>query len=304
MNRTKASEPEFSTALFVPILATFLNKEIKFLPSGLETTAEEVTEPGIYLMENTRFHDFETKPEKRPDGFKLAFPIDVYCNEAFSCSHRAHTSITGIIAPIMCVGHQVLREVLCMDRILGRAGDKVVAVIGGSKMEDKIPMLQSLNKRVDVIFIGGNNVNAIFKDPSLLDQVRGGRAEIVLLEDGFGNTSPSDPPAYAESAGSSTFPLYDAGPIGLNKLAHWVNKADVIFWNGALGITEHPFYKNGSESLVHLLKQCPGDVVIGGGDTAGFVNNYDTDFYHVSTGGGASIDYITKETLVGITYYD
>eukprot|EP00615_Pteridomonas_danica_P006231 CAMPEP_0114359424 /NCGR_PEP_ID=MMETSP0101-20121206/23005_1 /TAXON_ID=38822 ORGANISM="Pteridomonas danica, Strain PT" /NCGR_SAMPLE_ID=MMETSP0101 /ASSEMBLY_ACC=CAM_ASM_000211 /LENGTH=695 /DNA_ID=CAMNT_0001502957 /DNA_START=72 /DNA_END=2159 /DNA_ORIENTATION=- len=301
--RPKASEPEFSTKLFLPHLTKFLNREIKFLPSGLETTAEEITEDGVYLMENTRFHDFETKPDKRPD-FKLAFPVDVYCNEAFSCSHRAHTSITGIKAPLMCVGHQVLREVLCMDRILGRAGDKVVAVIGGSKMEDKIPMLQSLNQRVDVIFIGGNNVNAIFKDPSLLDQVRGGRAEIVLLEDGFGNTTPSDAPQYADNAGTSSFPLYDAGPVGLNKLAFWVNKADVIFWNGALGITEHPFYKNGSESLLHLLKQCPGDVVIGGGDTAGFVSNYDTDFYHVSTGGGASIDYITKQTLVGITYYD
>ena len=100
--------------------------------------------------------------------------------------------------------------------------------------------------------------------------------------------------------------------MSLNKLSWWVNKADIVFWNGALGITEHPFYKNGSEQLVHLLGQCPGDVVIGGGDTAGFVQGAGTDgedfttkydFFHISTGGGASIDYLTSETLPGIAYY-
>jgi hypothetical protein len=82
--------------------------------------------------------------------------------------------------------------------------------------------------------------------------------------------------------------------------------SQVIFWNGALGITEHPFYKNGSEQLVHLLGQCPGDVVIGGGDTAGFVQNFTDkyDFFHISTGGGASIDDLTSETLPGIAYYE
>ena len=101
--------------------------------------------------------------------------------------------------------------------------------------------------------------------------------------------------------------------MSLNKLSWWVNKADIVFWNGALGITEHPFYKNGSEQLVHLLGQCPGDVVIGGGDTAGFVQGAGTDgedftkkydFFHISTGGGASIDYLTSETLPGIAYYE
>ena len=84
-----------------------------------------------------------------------------------------------------------------------------------------------------------------------------------------------------------------------------MQKADIVFWNGALGITEHDFYRNGSESLLRLLDTAPGDVVIGGGDTAGFVAQFpEASFYHVSTGGGASIDYLSQETLVGIAYYD
>jgi 3-phosphoglycerate kinase len=192
-----------------------------------------------------------------------------------------------------------------LDRILGRAGEVSVAICGGSKVEDKLPMLKTLSRRVDLIAIGGNNVNAIAKDPSLLDGIRGNRAEILIMSDGFGNASPDDPPLYAADAAKAPHNLFDAGPASLNKLAAWLTRADIVFWNGALGITEHPFYRNGSESLVHLLKQCPGDVVIGGGDTAGFVSQFpEASFYHVSTGGGASIDYLTQETLVGITYYD
>ena len=303
-----------STLRFVAILSDLLGLPVTFLPKGLETPAEEVGEgaaagggggggPMVYLMENTRFHPFEEKPAKLPD-FKLAFPVDVFVNEAFSASHRDHMSVTHIKAKDMCNGFQLLREVLCLDRILGRAGETVVAVVGGSKMEDKIPMLQTLRDRVDLIAIGGNNVNAITKNPSLLDPVRGSRAQILLLDDGFGNATPDMEPLYAADAATASHPLMDAGPKGLNKLAAWVNKADIVFWNGALGITEHPFYKQGSEALVHLLKQAPGNVVIGGGDTAGFVNDYPVDFFHVSTGGGASIDYLTKESLVGICYYD
>ena len=201
---------------------------------------------------------------------------------------------------------------MCLDRVLGRAGEVSVAIIGGSKVSDKLPMLKNLSRRVDMIAIGGNNVNAITADPSLLDDISNGRAKILLLDDGFGNASPNDePPMYFPRASEARYPLFDAGPISLNKLAWWVNKADIIFWNGALGITEHPFYKNGTEALVHLLGQCPGDVVIGGGDTAGFVQgssgvDYSEkyDFYHISTGGGASIEYLTAETLPGIAYHD
>ena len=75
--------------------------------------------------------------------------------------------------------------------------------------------------------------------------------------------------------------------------------SDIIFWNGTLGIIEHKFFKNGSETLLNMLNNCNSKVIIGGGDTSGFVNKYQNNFYHISTGGGASIDYIGNETLPG-----
>jgi len=316
-----------STQRFVPILSALLGRKVHFVPEGLSATEAQLSvgdnegasggggngnggDAGgtVYLLENTRFHDFETKPPTSlAPGWAFAppFTVDVFVNEAFSASHRAHTSVTGLAAPVKCLGLQFLREVLCLDRILGRAGEVSVAICGGSKVDDKLPMLKTLSKRVDLIAIGGGSVNAINKDPSLLDGIRGNRAEILIMSDGFGNATPNDEPLYAADVKTAPHPLFDCGPVALNKLAAWLSKADIVFWNGALGITEHPFYRNGSEALVNLLKQCPGDVVIGGGDTAGFVSQFpDAHFYHVSTGGGASIDYLTKETLVGITYYD
>jgi len=309
--RPKGVDPSHSTQRFAAILSDLIDSPVHFVDSGLEATEADVScgaKGAIYLLENTRFHDYETKTTE-VNSHQTNFKVDVFCNEAFSASHRAHASVTGITAPERCVGFQLLREVHCLDRILGRAGEVTMAIVGGAKVTDKLPMLKHLSHRVDCIAIGGNNVNAITADPTLLDGVTGNRAEIVIMDDGFGNASPSDPPLYGEAGG--VHPLYDAGPVSLNKLAAWVNKADIIFWNGALGITEHPFYKNGSEQLVHMLGTCPGDVIIGGGDTAGFVqgaSGFDFtkkyDFYHISTGGGASIQYLESESLPGIFHYE
>ena len=209
--RPKGPDAHHSTARFAPILASLLSskdegeqdeeeqketttppKNVHFVARGLEASEEDVSVGGkgaVYLLENTRFHAYETKPaaaagDGKDGGFKCPFNVDVFCNEAFSASHRRHTSVTGIDAPVKCVGFQLLREVMCLDRILGRAGEVSVAIVGGSKVSDKLPMLKSLSRRVDCIAIGGNNVNAIAADPSLLDGVRGGRAEILLLDDG------------------------------------------------------------------------------------------------------------------------
>ena len=98
---------------------------------------------------------------------------------------------------------------MCLDRVLGRAGEVSVAIVGGSKVSDKLPMLKNLSRRVDMIAIGGNNVNAITADPSLLDDISNGKAKILLLDDGFGNASPGDePPMYFPRASEACHPLF------------------------------------------------------------------------------------------------
>lgn len=85
-------------------------------------------------------------------------------------------------------------------------------------------------------------------------------------------------------------------------MSDYIEKSNIVFWNGALGITEHDFYKNSSELLINILNNCKAKVIIGGGDTSGFVNKYPNNYYHVSTGGGASIEYISTGTLKGLKY--
>ena len=120
------------------------------------------------------------------------------------------------------------------------------------------------------------------------------------MEDGFGGSDPKESPQYfpnTESLNSEQM-LFDIGPISMNKLIKIIDQVNVIFWNGALGISEHQFYKNGSEMLLKYMNCNKSlNVIIGGGDTAGFVKNYNNDFYHISTGGGAAIEYIGNESL-------
>ena len=168
-------------------------------------------------------------------------------------------------------------------------------------MEDKIPMLQNLSKKVDAIFIAGNNINALADNPELLDNFSNNRARIILMNDGFGNIDPKDEPNYINDIkNKDNNKIFDIGPISLNILYKLIKETNIVFWNGTLGITEDKFYKNGSESLIQMLNDSDCKVIIGGGDTSGFVNNYDNNFDHISTGGGASIEYISNGTLIGI----
>ena len=115
----------------------------------------------------------------------------------------------------------------------------------------------------------------------------------------MGNISPHDIPIYSNNENKENMLWFDIGSVSLSNLMEECNKADIIFWNGTLGIVEDIFYKTGSEMLYNYLNQLKNKkVIIGGGDTAGFVNQHNNhDFYHISTGGGASIDYIASGNL-------
>lgn len=306
--RPKAQESEFSTKLFLSPLNKYLNEEIGFLPNGLLTTNEELNSleninKRVYLMENVRFHNFETDTSIEYD---MNFDCDVYCNEAFSASHRNHYSITKINAQEHCYGNCFVKEIDTFNMILKSNNSKVIAIIGGSKVSDKIPMLEKLSTIVDYIFVAGNNLNSLEENKPFFDSLKNNKAEILYAEDGFGNYTPNLPPSYIENIDendkNNKYNIFDIGPKSLNTLTTLINDSSIVFWNGTLGISEHDFYKNSSELLVQILNNCQSKVIIGGGDTAGFVRNYENNFHHISTGGGASIDYISNAHLDGIKY--
>lgn len=293
--RPKQKEDKYSTKIFISVLEKFLQNNIYFLENGLDTKESEIEKNGVYLMENVRFHNYETDGSEK----KLDFKVDIYCNEAFSCSHRNHRSITGINFTSKCYGYCFVKEVEALDLISNSKSSNILAIIGGSKIEDKMLMMEKLSKVVSNIYITGNNVNNLEKYQSFLEKISKNKAKILFSQDGFGKEN--DEITYYSGLDSKN-KLFDAGPKSLNNLYKYISSADIIFWNGTLGITEDSFFKNGSENLVNMLNNSKAKVIIGGGDTTGFVNKYENNFYHISTGGGASIDYIANGTLPGIFY--
>ena len=302
--RPKQFDKKFSTKIFVERLEHYLKgQNIEFLPNGLLTTQEEIekTNNTIYLMENLRFHEFETDLSM---PHYMSLNVDIYCNEAFSVSHRNHYSITQIEAPIHCYGLCFVKEIETFNMLLKSNGSIITAIIGGSKVSDKMPMLEKLSKIVDYIFIAGNNLNSLEENKPFFDSLVENKAKIIFAEDGFGNNLPSASPQYIQNINDMDlkYKIYDVGPKSLNTLSNLISQSDIVFWNGALGISEHDFYKNGSELLLSMLKNSSSKVIIGGGDTASFVRNYENNFYHISTGGGASIEYLSNAHLDGIKY--
>ncbi|MBI95543.1 phosphoglycerate kinase [bacterium] len=289
---------KYTTSILLDEIEKRISKRVIFLKNGLETKEEEyLSDSNIFLMENTRFHEYETNPSG--DKFNLSIPIDIFVNEAFSCSHRKHTSMSYINSPIKCYGYQVYKEIDALNLIVKNKKSKILAIIGGNKIDDKIPMMESLSKKVDTIFVAGNNVNNLDKYKCFFNKIKNNKAEIIYAIDGIGNLTPLQDPIYSMSYLKNKMLWFDIGHFSLNNLIEECNKADIIFWNGTLGIVEDEFYKLGSVILYNYLNSLHNKkIIIGGGDTAGFVNQYkNNNFYHISTGGGASIEYIANSIL-------
>ena len=296
--RPKNKDLFYSTKIFLDILENLLSTKVTFLKDGLDSSMEDIQESGIYLMENVRFHSYETKP----DNHTLKIQADIFCNEAFSCSHRDHMSITRINCKEKCFGYCFLKEIESLNTILNSSNQKITAIVGGNKIDDKLQMLDNLSKKINNIYIAGNNINAYNDKKEFINKLNNNKANIILMKDGFGNTDKNETPLYINSCldKKDDQKIFDIGPKSLCELHNLIGNSDIIFWNGTLGIVEDNFYKHGSEMLINFLNYSNKKIIIGGGDTAGFVNNYSNNFYHVSTGGGASIEYLSNGYLIGM----
>jgi phosphoglycerate kinase len=168
-----------------------------------------------------------------------------------------------------------------------------------------------LCKKADHIFIAGGNINSLLKKDmsEYLAEISSHKSQITLMSDGLCASNLEDRPKHVSNGDLGvTENFYDIGMQSLNNLHQLISTHDIIFWNGTLGVVEDVKYKRGSESLVHTLmreiRSHPDKkVIVGGGDTGGFVNKYDHGFTHISTGGGAAIEYITFDTLTGLEIF-
>ncbi len=290
------------------------DKTVRLLSSGIseetKATLASCHSQSIFLLDNIRFYAEETKKNDTFDSVRDIYMSlgDVFINDAFACSHRDHLSITAPMKGDWGYGYLIQKEVNCLSAITKNINnEKVLAVMGGAKMDDKLPLLETLSKRVDGIYIAGGNINSILKEPKYMTFFeklkRSGKAKIYLMMDGLSSESLDGTPGYQlcdQLPESQSF--FDIGMQSIVHLTTLIDEYDAVFWNGTLGVVESALYKHGSTALVNTLMQKKKKVIIGGGDTACFVNRFPHEFYYVSTGGGASIDFLSNETLVGLPF--
>jgi glyceraldehyde 3-phosphate dehydrogenase len=309
----------YSLFTMVPILEAYLDETIGFLSNGLSyATIDELDDNAhrIYLLENLRFHEEETNYNDKGFDNEAVHCIQhlgkIYVNDAFGCLHRDHLSICGIRSGTKGYGYLVEKELTKLDFIIKNTDShKILAIIGGGKMDDKMELLKNLCKKVDTIYICGGNINSLIKKDmdDYLKEISSHKSNIVLMEDGMCARTLADP-SFENSTENLKADEYffDIGTKSLQTLESLFKEHDVIFWNGTLGVVEDSKYKAGSELCVQYLKSSmktdsDKKVIVCGGDTGGFVNKYEHNFTHISTGGGASIEYITFNGLVGLNQF-
>ena len=317
--------PEMSLAPLVAALEAALGAPVLFCadcrgPAAM--AAVKAAAPGqVVLLENTRFHAGE---EKNDPAFaeELARLADIFVNDAFGAAHRAHASTAGIAAVLPAyAGLLMLRETEALGRVVNAPDRPFIAILGGAKVSDKLAVIDNLLTKVDALIIGGGMANTLLlaqgveigaslAEPDLVDRAGGILAEanrlgvrIVLPSDaivsdsidGVGTAVPIDRIRPNQA-------IFDIGPESAHAFSDVILTARTIFWNGPMGVFEKPAFADGTKLVAAAVANAQGFSVVGGGDSVaaieqlGFADQID----HISTGGGASLEYIEGRILPGI----
>ena len=309
--RPNGVDKKLSIEFIIPVLKKYLNREIIFLEEGIsEKTITIINDNtnNIFLLENIRFHDEETNYNKIEDLnsnkiIKIFRELaDIYVLDAFGCLHRKHMSLYDIknSKKEFAYGYLINKELTNIDMLLNNNNKKILGIIGGNKIKDKLPLIDTL-KNIDnsKIFVGGGLVRHFKSDNSYQNN-------IYLTKDGYGNYNLEDKPEYLENLENDKN-LFDIGDETIIELKKLINEADIIFWNGALGVIEHDYYKLGSNIIAeYLLDSNEKKIIIGGGETSTLFPK-DSHIY-ISTGGGALLEYLEnkilyKKNIVGLSIF-
>jgi phosphoglycerate kinase len=308
-------------------LSQILGVKVKLAPDCVGPEVEAMVgslRPGeVMLLENLRFHPEE---EKNDAGFakKLASLADVYVNDAFGTAHRAHASTEGVAHDLPAVaGFLMMKELSELGGLLANPKRPFAAILGGAKISSKIGVLTNLLAKVDILLLGGGIATTFLKAMgtpvgqslveddyvdtagSILKQAEQRGVPVLLPTDVvIAEEFSADADHMTVSVGSipANWRIMDAGHDTLSTFRDALEDCGTIFWNGTLGVAEFPAFAEGSLSLALFLSDLDSAVVIGGGETAALVEQAGLrDRYsHVSTGGGASLEFLEGRTLPGV----
>ncbi len=307
-------------------LSELLGKSVKMAPDCIGTEVENMAElnPGeVLLLENLRFHG-EEKDNDPEFAKKLGALGDVYVNDAFGTAHRAHASTEGITKVLPSVaGFLIEKEVAFFEPLLQDPKQPFVAVIGGAKVSSKIGVLESLLPKCSTLVIGGGMAYTFLRVQNhsvgkslveedyldtakkLLEDVKKLGKEVILPIDHMVGAEFSEN-AGAEYVDAVDIPAdkiaMDIGPKTLALIKDRISKAASLVWNGPLGVFEFDEFAKGTMETAQYVADCKGTTVVGGGDSVAAVNKFNLadKIDHVSTGGGASLEYLEGKTLPGI----
>jgi len=320
--------PKYTLAPAAERLAQLLDREVPFAEDCIgEPAARLATDlppGGVAVLENLRFHAGEEKND--PEFARaLAAPARAYVDDAFGSAHRAHASTTGVLEhlPRRAAGRLMVREVEALTRLLANPERPFAAILGGAKIEGKIDTLENLLPRLDVLMVGGGMANTFLAahgydlKGSLVEPDRIELAGDLLAraaERGIEFLLPTDlvvadsfdAPQRIETVAADAVPdgclALDVGPETRAAFAAAVAGARTLFWNGPLGVFEKPPFDAGTRAVAEALAGCPGFTLIGGGETVAAAHQAGVAerLGHVSTGGGASLEFLAGRVLPGV----
>ncbi|MEV0330576.1 phosphoglycerate kinase [Micromonospora echinospora] len=324
-----APDPQYSLRPVAGRLGELLGAPVQFAEDTVGDSAracvEALADGQVALLENLRFNKGETSKDDAERGAfadQLAAFGEAYVDDAFGAVHRKHASVYDVPARLPHVaGRLVLREVEVLGRLTGEPERPYVVVLGGSKVSDKLAVIEALLPKVDRLLIGGGMCFTFLKaqghevGTSLLEE------EMVetcrnLLERSEGKIMlPVDvvaadafaPDAAHDTVRADGIPSHrlglDIGPETVAGFAAALSGAKTVFWNGPMGVFEMPAFANGTRGVAEAITKTDAFTVVGGGDSAAAVRALGLDessFGHISTGGGASLEYLEGKTLPGI----
>lgn len=323
-------EEKFSLKHVVPALSELLGKEVKFVDDCIGDkvlAAKKALQPGeVLVLENLRFYKQENKDKEGMPEFakKLAEGCDVYVNDAFGTAHRRHAS-TAVIAEYMdekMAGFLLEKEIKFLGDTVENPQKPFVAIVGGAKVSGKLEVLKSLIEKVDTILIGGGMAYTFLKTQghqignSLVEEDLLGTAKQILKDaeakgvkfllptdnlaaDKFDNDANIEEVGVEIPEGKMAL---DIGPKTIETYANEIATAKTVVWNGPMGCFEMPNFAKGTFGVCEAVANSKAISIIGGGDSVAAVNQSGLadKMSHISTGGGASLEFLEGKTLPGI----
>jgi phosphoglycerate kinase len=325
-------EPKYSLEPVAAHLEQLINKKVRFAGSTDSDEAVEATrtigDDEILLLENTRFLPGEESNDAALSA-SLARLGDLYVNDAFGAAHRAHASTAGIAQHLRpaVAGLLMERELDYLGRAIGNAERPFVAILGGSKISGKIDVIEQLLPKVDGMLIGGAMACTFYRamgletGKSLVEEEKIELAKSLLDKWGSRITLPHDAmvapsieeASRAHAVGRDAIPaneaMLDIGPRTAESYARAIASARTVLWNGPMGVFETPPLDAGTRAIANAMAKATrkGAVtIVGGGDSAAAVTQagLDSEMSHVSTGGGASLEFLEGKTLPGVEALD